>query len=136
MILFSNAKDKWASMIGEALNVYAAESGQKINRTKSDLIFSARTNVAIATKIRGPCGEWIDTYQLFVANELTNISYLGSILKIKGDRRGEKDIVMIKVENGLNGWKRFNPFSCWLQKLDPINHVHDSKLLVWLSIRW
>lgn len=40
-----------------------------------------------------------------MANELTNISYLGSILKIKGDRRGDKYIIMIKVENGLNGWK-------------------------------
>lgn len=66
MILFSNAKDKWASMIGEALNVYAAESRQKINRTKSDLIFSARTNVAIATKIR----------EVLVVNESTHISYL------------------------------------------------------------
>lgn len=66
MILFFNAKDKWASMIGEALNVYAAESGQKINRTKSDLIFSARTNVAIATKIK----------EVLVVNESTHISYL------------------------------------------------------------
>lgn len=53
-------------MIGEALNVHAAESGQKINRTKSDLIFSARTNVAIATKIR----------EVLVVNESTHISYL------------------------------------------------------------
>lgn len=41
MILFFNAKDKWASIINETLKLYALESGQKINRSKSDLIFLA-----------------------------------------------------------------------------------------------
>lgn len=95
MILFFNAKDKWASIINETLNLYALDSGQKINRSKSDLIFLARTQAVLRGKIK----------EILVVDDSSQISYLGSTLKLRVDRKGDNDTITGKIDHRLNGWK-------------------------------
>lgn len=96
MILFFGAKETWATEINSILNTYVIESGQQIDRSKSDLMFSVHTPHVVSLSVE----------DILTTNESQHFKYLGSNLKLKGSLVLDQDEIMgKKIQKRLSGRK-------------------------------